>query len=98
MSSPSPKGQSSAGRGVALSSLIVMGGFVLSKAIGVVRQSIIARKFGAGESLDAYYAAFKLPDLLLTLVAGGAIATTFIPVFSEHLTRGDTRRAWRLAS
>lgn len=86
------------GSGVALSALIVMGGFVASKAIGIVRQSLIAHTFGASEWLDAYYAAFKLPDLLLTLVAGGAIATTFIPVFSDHLTRGDTERAWRLAS
>jgi putative peptidoglycan lipid II flippase len=75
-----------------------MGGFVLSKASGVVRQSIIARTFGASDQLDAYYAAFKLPDLLLTLVAGGAIATTFIPAFSEHLSREDSGRAWRLAS
>jgi putative peptidoglycan lipid II flippase len=75
-----------------------MGGFVLSKAIGVVRQSVIARTFGASEQLDAYYAAFKLPDLLLTLIAGGAIATTFIPVFAGYLTRRDSRHAWRLAS
>ncbi len=86
------------GRRVALSAVIVMGGFIASKAIGVVRQSIIARTFGASASLDAYYAAFRLPDLLLTLIAGGAIATTFIPVFADHLTRGDTARAWRLAS
>lgn len=85
-------------RRVALSSISVMFGFVASKLIGIVRQSIIARTFGAGEQLDAYYAAFRLPELLLTLVAGGAIATTFIPVFADHLTRGDTRRAWRLAS
>jgi putative peptidoglycan lipid II flippase len=84
--------------GVALSSVIVMGGFVASKVIGLVRQSIIARTFGAGEALDAYYAAFKLPDLLLTLIAGGAIATTFIPIFAEHLSQGHTDRAWRLAS
>ena len=81
-----------------LASAIVMGGFVASKAIGVVRQAVIARAFGASDQLDAYYAAFKLPDLLLALIAGGAIATTFIPVFSEHLTKGDTDRAWRLAS
>jgi putative peptidoglycan lipid II flippase len=86
------------GPSIALSSLVVMGGFVISKVIGVVRQSIIARTFGASEQLDAYYAAFKLPDLLLTLIAGGAIATTFIPIFAGYLTRGDTRRAWRLAS
>ena len=85
-------------QGVALSSLIVMGGFVASKAIGLVRQSIIARTFGAGEALDAYYAAFKLPDLLLTLIAGGAIATTFIPVFAGHLAQGNRARTWQLAS
>ena len=84
--------------GIALSSLIVMGGFVASKAIGVVRQSIIARTFGTGQQLDAYYAAFKLPDLLLTVIAGGAVATTFIPLFAEHLAAGDRHRAWRLAS
>ena len=83
---------------VATSSLIVMGGFVLSKVIGIVRQSIIARTFGAGPELDAYYAAFKLPDLLLTLIAGGAVATTFIPVFAGHLSSGDRERSWRLAS
>jgi putative peptidoglycan lipid II flippase len=84
--------------GIALSSLIVMGGFVASKAIGVVRQSIIARAFGTSQQLDAYYAAFKLPDLLLTLIAGGAVATTFIPLFAEHLAAGNRDRAWRLAS
>jgi putative peptidoglycan lipid II flippase len=84
--------------GIAVSSLIVMGGFVASKAIGIVRQSIIGRAFGAGEQLDAYYAAFKLPDLLLTLIAGGAVATTFIPLFAGHLAAGNRERAWRLAS
>ena len=84
--------------GIAVSSLIVMGGFVASKAIGIVRQSLIARSFGAGQALDAYYAAFKLPDLLLTLIAGGAVATTFIPLFAGHLTAGNKDRAWRLAS
>jgi putative peptidoglycan lipid II flippase len=84
--------------GIAASSAIVMGGFLASKMIGIVRQSIIAAAFGTSRDLDAYYAAFKLPDLLLTLVAGGAIAATFIPVFAEHLARGDRERAWRLAS
>jgi putative peptidoglycan lipid II flippase len=75
-----------------------MGGFVLSKIIGLARQSIIAQRFGTGQQLDAYYAAFKLPDLVLTLIAGGAIATTFIPVFSGYLTKGQDKHAWRLAS
>jgi putative peptidoglycan lipid II flippase len=93
-----PRLSGSGNTGLALSSLIVMGGFVVSKAIGIVRQSAITRTFGAGEQLDAYYAAFKLPDLLLTLIAGGAVATTFIPLFTEHLAAGNQGRAWRLAS
>ena len=88
----------SEGQRLALSSLIVMGGFVASKAIGIVRQSLIARTFGVSASLDAYYAAFKLPELILTLVAGGAVATTFIPLFADLVARGDKDRAWRLAS
>ena len=48
-----------------------MAGYVASKAVGVVREPLIARTFGAGEQLDAYYAAFNVPDLLFTLIAGG---------------------------
>ena len=84
--------------GIALSSLTVMGGFVASKAIGLVRQAIVTRAFGAGAELDAYYAAFKLPDLLLTLIAGGAIASAFIPLFAGYLARGERARAWKMAS
>ena len=49
---------------------------------------IIAATFGIGADLDAYYAAFKLPDLLFTVVAGGALATAFIPVFADFLAVG----------
>ena len=52
--------------------------------------------FGIGADLDAYYAAFKLPDLLFTVVAGGALATAFIPVFADFLAAGRLGR--RLAA
>ncbi|HZY45318.1 MAG TPA: murein biosynthesis integral membrane protein MurJ, partial [Anaerolineae bacterium] len=45
-----------------------------------------------------YYAAFGLPDLLFTLIAGGALASAFIPIFSAYLSRDDRSGAWRLAS
>jgi len=66
--------------------------------MGLVRNIIIARQFGIGADLDAYYAAFKLPDLLFTVVAGGALATAFIPVFTDVLANEGRARAWRLAS
>lgn len=63
-----------------------------------MRNVIIARQFGIGADLDTYYAAFKLPDLLFTVVAGGALATAFIPVFADFLADEDRKGAWRLVS
>ena len=78
--------------------LVVGACFALAALAGIVRNIVIARQFGIGADLDAYYAAFKLPDLLFTIVAGGALATAFIPVFAEFLASGDQDGAWRLAS
>ena len=85
-------------RRVLFSALIVAAGFTVSKFTGVLDDFIVGRVFGAGRELDAYYAAFKLPDLLFTLIAGGAMAAAFIPVFSGYLASGDRAGAWKLAS
>jgi putative peptidoglycan lipid II flippase len=75
-----------------------MASFALAAVAGLGRNIVIARQFGIGANLDAYYAAFKLPDLLFTIVAGGALATAFIPVFANFLAEDDMAGAWRLAS
>ena len=85
-------------RRVILSALIVSAGFAAAKFAGVVDDFIVARVFGAGRELDAYYAAFGLPDLLFTLIAGGALASAFIPVFTGYLAAGDREGAWKLTS
>lgn len=72
--------------------------FVLSRALGLVREIVIADQFGTSAAMDAYVAAFRIPDLLFNLVAGGALASAFIPPFSKLLTDGDTRGSWRLAT
>ena len=72
--------------------------FGFAAAAGLLRNIVIAQQFGIGADLDAYYAAFKLPDLLFTVTASGALATAFIPVFVDFLTAGDREGAWRLAS
>jgi len=77
---------------------IVMFFFVLSRALGLVREIVIASQFGTSAQLDAYLAAFRIPDLLFNLVAGGALASAFIPPFTALLTQGDARGGWRLAS
>ena len=85
-------------RHIVRNSLVVGGSFGLAALMGLVRNIIIARQFGIGADLAAYYAAFKLPDLLFTVVAGGALATAFIPVFTDILTNENRARAWRLSS
>lgn len=65
--------------------------------LGVVRGAIINSTFGAGAELDAFLAAFRIPELLFTLVAGGALGAAFIPVYSRYLSAGDEQGGWRLA-
>ena len=83
---------------VARSTLIVMGGLATSIVVGLIRQRIVAGKFGTSAALDAYTAANGIPELLFTMLAGGALAFAFIPVYTEHLSKDDTRASNRLAS
>jgi len=85
-------------RRVFVSAIIVGCGFLVSKVTGILDDLILAKIIGPGPQLDAYYAAFGLPDLLFTLIAGGALAAAFIPMFSGFLARDDRSGAWRLAS
>jgi putative peptidoglycan lipid II flippase len=75
--------------------------FAVSRLLGLLREIVIGARFGAGAALDAYLAAFRLPDLIFYLAAGGALASAFIPTFTAALARADDPRrlvAWRLAS
>jgi putative peptidoglycan lipid II flippase len=76
----------------------VMGAFLLSRALGLLRELIIGQQFGTSGQLDAYLAAFRIPDLLFQLMAGGALASAFIPTFSGFLAQEDERGAWYLMS
>ncbi len=79
------------------SALLVSALYVLSNVTGFVQRAIVAGRFGGGEALDAFYAAFRLPDLLFNVLAGGALASAFIPLFSGHLAKGETALGWALA-
>ena len=57
-----------------------------SRVLGFVRDVVVARAFGAGLHTDAFFVAFRIPNLLRRLLAEGALATAFIPVFSDYLT------------
>jgi putative peptidoglycan lipid II flippase len=83
---------------LARAAALVMAAFVLSRVLGLVREMVIAQQFGASRALDAYRAAFSLPDLIFTLVIGGALGSAFIPTFTAYLARRDEDEAWRVAS
>ncbi|HRE49256.1 MAG TPA: murein biosynthesis integral membrane protein MurJ [Aggregatilineales bacterium] len=84
-------------RNVRIASLILAASFLLSALLGMVRQAIIGAAFGAGADLDAFYAAYRIPEMLFTLVVGGALGSAFIPVFSRFWGQDDQTSAWRLA-
>ncbi len=86
------------GRQIASTTGLVMLGFIASGVLGMVRQAAIGASFGAGAQLDAFVAAQRVPETLFVLVAGGALGSAFIPVFTRFLAQEDEARAWQLAN
>ena len=56
---------------------------VVSRVLGMIRDIVIARTFGAGSGADAFFVAFRIPNFLRRLFAEGAFAQAFVPVLSE---------------
>ena len=74
--------------------LIVSGGIIASRLLGQVRESLFAAMLGATDVTDQYVAAFRIPDFLNYLLAGGFLAITFVPIFARYLADGDERGGW----
>jgi putative peptidoglycan lipid II flippase len=83
---------------IARSTLIVVIAFATAKVISLIQTVIIANTFGLSAEYDAYVTANRAPELIVTLIAGGALGYAFIPIFSGFLTKGDHERAWDVAS
>jgi putative peptidoglycan lipid II flippase len=79
---------------------ILMAAFLANKILAIGRQVVIAQAFGAGSQYDAFVAAFRLPDILFMLIAGGALGTAFIPILSERLALKNPNDpdGWHLTS
>jgi len=73
---------------------------LVSRLFGLIRDRTLAAHFGAGDVLDAYFAAFKIPDLIFNLLILGALSSAFIPIFTEYIqkNRGDKKEAWGLVN
>ncbi|MEX0785849.1 MAG: murein biosynthesis integral membrane protein MurJ [Dehalococcoidia bacterium] len=83
---------------LASASLIVAGGFLASRLLGVLRSVAIADAFGDSPEIGAYWVAFRLPDLIFQLLAGATLGSAFIPTFARMFTKQSEEAAWRLAS
>ncbi|MBI5731962.1 MAG: murein biosynthesis integral membrane protein MurJ [Candidatus Magasanikbacteria bacterium] len=73
-----------------------------SRLLGFVRDRTLAHYFGAGDVMDAYYAAFKIPDITYNLIILGAFSAGFIPIFTKLFHKGflkkDKSEAWLLVN
>ncbi|MFH0840955.1 MAG: murein biosynthesis integral membrane protein MurJ [bacterium] len=73
-----------------------------SRILGIFRDRILAGQFGAGDTLDIYYAAFRIPDLIFNLIVLGALSAGFIPIFTnlikDHKQTSKNKEAWELTS
>ncbi len=76
----------------------MMLGILGSRVLGLLRERIIAHQFGQGFQTDVYTGAFTIPDLLFFLIAGGALSSAFIPVFTDYVSTDREVEAWRIFS
>src|SRR4030066_1431238 len=75
-------------------------GTLLSRILGFFRDMVIAHFFGAGMAADAFFVAFRIPNLWRRLVGGGSLHISFIPVYTEYLTQRseeETREVTHIA-
>lgn len=76
----------------------IMAAIFGSRILGLVREVVLNNIFGPGRILDAYYAAFRIPNLLRDLFAEGALSTSFVTTFSKKLEIEGKDEAFRLAN
>ncbi len=85
-------------RTVGAAAVLIAFAGITSRFLGFIRDRVLASQFGAGDVLDAYYTAFRLPDLVYGFLVLGALSAAFVPVFTELVTQEKKEEAWRLTS
>jgi putative peptidoglycan lipid II flippase len=79
--------------------LILTGSFIASRILGLLRTSLFAYVFGTTSTSDAFLQAFLVPDLIFNIIAGGALSSAFIPVFTQYMVgEHDEKTAWHITS
>lgn len=101
MNAAPPEGKpalSAASRGLAAAAVLMVAATFLSRVTGLIRAMVYSRVFGLNPEFGVFVQAFRIPDLVYFLMAGGALRTGFVPVFSEYLAHGRRDAAWRTFS
>lgn len=81
------------------STALLLGVFTFASMIlGLVRDRLLASYFGAGPELDAYLAAFRIPDLVYGILITGGISASFLPVLAEQFAEGNREKAWEFVN
>ena len=84
---------------VARSALVLGCAMIFSQVCGLISKAVLGSTFGASVEVDAYLASNRLTETIFNLMAGGALASAFVPTFSAMLDREDEKeKAWLLAS
>jgi putative peptidoglycan lipid II flippase len=69
-----------------------------SRVLGLARETVLAAVFGAGNEMDAFVVAFRIPNLVRELFAEGAMSAAFVPTFTKYLTLHGKSAAWKLGN
>lgn len=77
---------------------LISGSYLASRVLGLLRDRLLVAHFGISPLADAYAAAFRIPELMFTLLVSGAFAVAFIPVLTEHLVKHEADEAWEVSS
>ena len=80
------------------SASLLAAAMVFSQIIGLIAKGLIGSSFGASAEVDSFLASNRLTETIFNLVAGGALASAFVPTFSAMLDQSDKKGAWKLAS
>lgn len=88
----------SANRQIARAAGTVAFAIVISQLVGLLAKSLTGQAFGTSADSEAFFAANRFAEILFNLVAGGALASAFVPTFTGLLAQKDKRSAWTLAS
>ena len=94
----SKEGDGSASSHLAKSAGIIGTATLTSRVLGLIRDQVLAYLFGAGNAMDAFNVATRIPNLMRDLFAEGAMSAAFVPTFTRYLAKHGKSHAWRLGN